>query len=331
MEFYLKKRKDWKKEWKIYKKSKKQANQDFIPFVEWENQHLEELAKSSSEQFKTYCEGYKKAQKLKLRVGLAVSVGVLACCAGVLLSMGVYYGAMSVEVKSATAMLLGAVVGTRIATLVANTKARAFKFVNRVWHGKNFKCYKLSTNLFKKRDKENNQKRIEVKQLTREEFQREPMFLRRLRRARLPKIMQKYFKTGEISVAEPKVEATPVEVKPTKEEIKKEWYSQNLLTADKLNVTLYGNTASMRSDCYTRLGDFEVDSIDKVFDKDKIGLVLGEVGVEAVSNLNDELLVGVRAPDTDIRSDSSFTTINKNDYELKTEIQEHEDVPEATL
>ena len=50
-----------------------------------------------------------------------------------------------------------------------------------------------------------------------------------------------------------------------------------------------------------------------------------------VGSLGDKLLIGVRKPDEEIRSDSSFTTVEKKDFPLITATVEQEDMPEATL
>ena len=334
MRFYREKKGIWKKEWKRYRHTQKLAKLDYIPFVEWENQRLVELNRSSPDEFKNYCDGYKRMQKLKLTAAGIIGLGALAIGLGTLGTMGLYYGLGSVEFSSASIMILGALAATGVVGLAATIKPRAFKFLSRVWHGKKFKCYKLSFRLFKGKDKQNT-KRFEVKKLTRDELQAEPMYARRLKRARLPKIMQAYFKNGDVKVEEEKIESAPApvveEVKPTKEEIKKEWYNKNLLNAEKLNVTVYGSEKTQRDDYYTKLGEFESSNLDNVFDKDKIGVQLGKAGATAVADMKDELLLGVREADDLVRKDSSFVRINKKDYPIKTEVIENEDLPEATL
>ncbi len=332
MKFYREQRKDWKKDWKIDKKAKNQAKQEVIPFKEWENQRLNELAKSSPEKFKEYCAGFKKAQRLKLWVGFGITAAVAALSGGVFADTALYYGIASASTKAALVPLTLIPVGTYLATVIATRKARAVNFLNKIWHKKDWKLRRIVTH-FRKREK--GQKLIQLKTFDSESYQKESRgYPAWVKRAKMPAIMQNFFKTGDISFDDTtkKVnDETKQNAKQTKEEIKREWYSQNLLNADKLNVSVYANEKTNRPDYFKLLGSFETDSFDKVLDKEKIGSILGEAGASVVNSLNDDLLVGVRTPDGDIRSDSSFTKINKKDYESKTQALENEDVPEATL
>ena len=337
MKFYREQRKDWEKEWKIDKKAKKQAKQPIIPFVEWENQRLSELAKSSPEKFNDYCAGFKKAQKYKLWAGFGITAAVALVCGGLFVDTALYYGIASASTQAALVPLTLAAVGTYVGTVIATRKARAVRFLHKIWHKKDWKLRRLVVR-FRKREK--GQKFIQLKTFDSESYQKESLgYPAWVKRARMPKVMHDYFKTGSLKLDEPSFD-TPItksvegesEEKPvSKADIKREWYNENLLSADKLNVTVYGSEKAKRPDCYTKLGGFETDSFNNVFDKEQIGKILGEAGTSVVNSLNDELLVGVRTPDGEIRSDSSFTKINKDDYQPKSEVLEQEDVPEATL
>ncbi len=331
MKFYREQRKDWKKEWKMYKKAKKQEWEDYLPFHEWVNEHLTALAKSDPNKFEEYCSGFKKAQKYKVWAAFGTAAVVAALCAGVGLDMALYYGGVTAQVQAASLPLAVVAVGTYVGAVFASGRARATRFLDKIWHKSGWKLHKIVLNFGKKRDK--SKPRVYLKTFDSESYQTESRgFPAWLKRARLPKIMQDYFKTGEIKFDIQSDENEPAKIEPevSKEERKKEWYKANMLEADKLYVSLYGSSKDFRPDYYKKLGEYEVDSFNKIFDKDSINVVLGDVGKSVVDSLNDELLVGVKT-DADIRVETSFTHINKSDYTPQHQSLASEDVPEATL
>ncbi|MBR4270783.1 MAG: phage holin family protein [Clostridia bacterium] len=332
---YRQQRKDWKAEWKKEKRKKNMQGDQIIPFRDWINGKIPELAKNNPEGFKEYCESFEHYQKVKCGIilGAAAVVGVI--CLGAVFDMALYYGLTSVEVSSAAVMFGGIAAATGVGAWFARRKYSALQKLKR---------------LFRRTDKDRKRERnysFDEKLAKEAEMDLKKSRFRKL--ARLPKVMLDYFESGKVEETNkidkepanieqaPKEESLPPQ-KETKEierkieeekvvkPIRKEWYSEELEKADKIKVSVYGNKKTDRPDKWGLLGVFDADNIKDALDATNIQNTLGGCPKSVVESINPELLIGARVNDDDkmIRSDSSYTYVNKDEISKAESKEIHE-------
>ena len=93
---YRQQRKDWKYEWKEEKRQKKRSGEAILPFSQWMNAKVDDLASSDPEGFKQYCDSFEHSQKIKSGIILGAGAVIMAACGGAVLDMALYYGLASV-------------------------------------------------------------------------------------------------------------------------------------------------------------------------------------------------------------------------------------------
>ena len=249
--------------------------------------------------------------------------------------MALYYGLTSVEVSSAAVMFGGIAAATGVGAWFARRKYSALQKLKR---------------LFRRTDKDRKRERnysFDEKLAKEAEMDLKKSRFRKL--ARLPKVMLDYFESGKVEETNkidkepanieqaPKEESLPPQ-KETKEierkieeekvvkPIRKEWYSEELEKADKIKVSVYGNKKTDRPDKWGLLGVFDADNIKDALDATNIQNTLGGCPKSVVESINPELLIGARVNDDDkmIRSDSSYTYVNKDEISKAESKEIHE-------
>ena len=312
---YRQQRKDWKSEWKEEKRKKKLNGETMLPFRDWMNNKVDELANSDPAGFKDFCDSYERSQKIKSGIILGAGAVIAAACGGAFLDMALYYGLASVEVSSAAVMFGGLIAATGVGTWFARRKYTALQKLKRIF-GRRGRIKQS-----KKAPTPEGEEAMQAK--------REHKITRFRKRTKLPRSMLNYFETGEVKpqdkldaetienvVEEPKVITHKLnEEKAPKKEQRKEWYSEELEKSDKIKVSVYGNKKTDRPDRWGLLGVFDTDNVKDALDAANINSVLGGCPKSVIDSLSPELLIGARVDNKGqkIRSDSSFTHVNKDE------------------
>ncbi|MBR4270318.1 MAG: hypothetical protein IKQ31_01400 [Clostridia bacterium] len=228
--FYRQTQKQWKREYREYKKGKKRSNEAYISFAQWNQDKLEALNSESPEQFKDYCNGYTVSTSLK--AGTVAATALAPYVAVPLIGLGMWLtGGLSLL---AGIGLIAAGAAVRILAPIVGRRYLARRRLIDILSNPNSCARKLKFKFF---NRAKGEKRVQTLTFTNEETRKTSLFARILKWARMPKIMQEYFDYNKTDDAKDnanvEVVAQAEKQEPTKEDKKKEWYKENLETAEK--------------------------------------------------------------------------------------------------
>ncbi len=226
--FYRQTQKEWKREYRKYKKGKKQSNEAYISFAQWNQDKLEALSKAEPEQFKDYCNGYATSSTLK--AGGVAATALAPYLAVPLIGLGMWLtGGLSLL---AGIGLIAAGAAVRIGAPLVGRRYLARRNLINVLSNPSVGAKQTKFKLF---NRTKGERIVQTLTYNNEETRKLPFFARVLKRARMPKIIQAFFDTnkGAVEKADVDVEAVVKAAETdSKEAKKKEWYKENLATAE---------------------------------------------------------------------------------------------------
>ena len=170
-----------KKSWKMSNKGYKPV----VPYSVWEKEKLEELCSQNPSQFNEYCAGLVKTADTKMLNNNAIKKSVMLGGLGVL-AASVLTGVLPLSL-SLGALGLCALCGVNMAIKATGYRSQARHVLSRVWTSSSFNAQKVVFNL---RKKDKNQKRVYIKDYSREEFIKSPLYAKLIKRASLPKVVK---------------------------------------------------------------------------------------------------------------------------------------------
>ena len=118
LKFYRKTKKDWKKEYKEYKREKIGNNESYSSYAQWTDDKMEQLSKADPAQFKDYCSGFANANELK--AGSVAAISLTPYIAVPLVALGMWLAGGLTLMAGLGLIVAGAAV--RVATPIVGNK-----------------------------------------------------------------------------------------------------------------------------------------------------------------------------------------------------------------